>query len=388
MTIDYEIHWMTDAGSPLGVFTPDDFTQLKLAYGDMVIGGLVLTMPRKIRQNTNSPKTLSPNDFTSDQLLEVYRIVDGRKKLEGERSWRIRNRSFYERNQQDMITLTAHDHIYTLDNAIIAYYADSSYTAKTAEADNMMKELVYENLGAGCVKYNSTTTPDTARILTGLTIAANDTLAPSISKKFAWEKLKVNLDEICLDVRQQGYWLGYDMVRTARGAVEFRTYYGQRGSDLTGSNRKVLSTEFNNLVNPVLAFDAENERNYGYITGTGIKDDREIVEVSDTGRINESRWNRREMQVFGAYLGYDATTDYLTSQGNAALYKYRPKTSLTGEIRENDNFRYGVNFDYGDKMIAQYLGYTFDVHVNKVIIDVSPGGRQFETLQVMINGEL
>ena len=76
MTIDYEIHWMTDTGSPLKVWRPDDFTQLKLTYGDMVIGGLVLTMPKG---------NLTPNDFATDQLLEVYRIVDGRKKLEGER---------------------------------------------------------------------------------------------------------------------------------------------------------------------------------------------------------------------------------------------------------------------------------------------------------------
>ena len=142
------------------------------------------------------------------------------------------------------------------------------------------------------------------------------------------------------------------------------------------------------MVNPVLSFDAENERNYAYVTGTGLKSDRKIVIASDTDRINDSRWNRREMQVMASYLGTGTTDAYLTSQGNAALYKYRPKTSLTGEIRENKNFRYGVNFDYGDKMIAQYLGYTFDVHVNKIVIDVSPGGRQFETLQVMINGEL
>lgn len=379
MTIDYEIHWMTDAGNPLKVWRPDDFTAMKLTYGDMVIGGLVLSMPKG---------DLSPNDFATDQLLEVYRIVDGRKKLEGERSWRIRNRSFYERNNEKMVTLTAYDHIYTLDNAIIAYYADSAYASKTAEADDMMKEMVYENLGAGCKLYSNTATTDTARIMAGLTVAGDDTLAPSISKKFAWEKLKPNLDEICNDVRQQGYWLGYDMVRTARGAVEFRTYYGQRGSDLTGSNRRVLSTEFNNMVNPVLSFDAENERNYAYVTGTGLESDRKIVIASDTDRINDSRWNRREMQVMASYLGTGTTDAYLTSQGNAALYKYRPKTSLTGEVRENKNFRYGVNFDYGDKMIAQHLGYTFDVHVNKIVIDVSPGGRQFETLQVMINGEL
>jgi len=379
MTIDYEIHWMTDAGVPLKVWRPDDFTAMKITYGDMVIGGLVLSMPKG---------DLSPNDFATDQLLEVYRIVDGRKKLEGERSWRIRNRSFYERNNEKMVTLTAYDHIYTLDNAIIAYYANSAYTSKSMEADDMMKEMVRENLGRDCKLYSNTATTDTARIMAGLTVAEDDTLAPSISKKFAWEKLKTNLDEICNDVRQQGYWLGYDMVRTARGAVEFRTYYGQRGSDLTGSNRRVLSTEFNNMVNPVLSFDAENERNYAYVTGTGLESDRKIVIASDTDRINDSRWNRREMQVMASYLGTGTTDAYLTSQGNAALYKYRPKTSLTGEIRENKNFRYGVNFDYGDKMIAQYLGYTFDVHVNKIVIDVSPGGRQFETLQVMINGEL
>jgi hypothetical protein len=379
MTVDYEIHWMTDTGSPLKVWRPDDFTSLQLAYGDLVIGGLQLIMPRG---------TLTPNDFALDQLLEVYRIVDGVKKLEGERSWRIRNPLFYEGNQQEMVQLTAYDHIYTLDNAIIAYYANSSFTAKSDYADDMMKEMVYENLGAGCKLYSNTATPDTARMLEGLTIQGDNTLAPSISKKFAWEKLKPNLDEICNDVRQRGHWLGYDMVRTARGTVEFRTYYGQRGNDYTGSNRKIVSTEFNNLINPMLSFNAENERNYAYVTGTGVENDRKIVEVSDANRINTSRWNRRETQVYAAYLGADTTTDYLTSQGNAELYERRPKTSLTGNIVESNNFRYGVNFDYGDKLIAQYIGYTFDVHVDKVNIRVQPDLEEFETLTIRINGEL
>jgi len=379
MTVDYEIHWMTDTGSPLKVWRPDDFTSLQLAYGDLVIGGLQLIMPRG---------TLTPNDFALDQLLEVYRIVDGVKKLEGERSWRIRNPLFYEGNQQEMVQLTAYDHIYTLDNAIIAYYANSSFTAKSDYADDMMKEMVYENLGAGCKLYSNTAIPDTARMLAGLTIQGDNTLAPSISKKFAWEKLKPNLDEICNDVRQRGHWLGYDMVRTARGTVEFRTYYGQRGNDYTGSNRKIVSTEFNNLINPMLSFNAENERNYAYVTGTGVENDRTIVEVSDANRINTSRWNRRETQVYAAYLGSDTTTDYLTSQGNAELYERRPTTSLTGNIVESNNFRYGVNFDYGDKLIAQYIGYTFDVHVDKVNIRVQPGLEEFETLTIRINGEL
>jgi hypothetical protein len=208
MTVDYEIHWMTDTGSPLKVWRPDDFTSLQLAYGDLVIGGLQLIMPRG---------TLTPNDFALDQLLEVYRIVDGVKKLEGERSWRIRNPLFYEGNQQEMVQLTAYDHIYTLDNAIIAYYANSSFTAKSDYADDMMKEMVYENLGAGCKLYSNTATPDTARMLEGLTIQGDNTLAPSISKKFAWEKLKPNLDEICNDVRQRGHWLGYDMGTNRKG---------------------------------------------------------------------------------------------------------------------------------------------------------------------------
>lgn len=379
MTIDYEIHWMTDAGSPLKVWRPDDFSVLQLAYGDQVIGGLVLTMPRN---------GLTPNQFTTDQLLEVYRIIDGVKKLEGERSWRIRGRSFYESNDQEIIQITAYDHIYTLDNAIIAYFANSSYTAKTDNADDMMKEMVYENLGGGCVLYNSVTTPDTSRMLSGLTIAGDDSLAPSINKKFAWERLKPNLDEICNDVRQQGYWLGYDMVRTARGTVEFRTYYGQRGNDYTGSNRKIVSTDFKNLINPVLSFNAENERNYAYVAGAGLESDREIVVVSDTDRINSSRWNRREVKIDAAYLGTNTTTDYLTSQGNAALYSQRPVTSLTGNISETNNFKYGVNFGYGDKLIAQYLGYTFDVHVDKVNILIQPGNKEFETLAIRIKGEL
>lgn len=379
--ISYEIYWMTDDGTPLGVFTERDITSLELAYGDQAIGALELSMPRKGR---------SPTVFEKDQILEVYRIVDGVKTLEGQRSWRIRKRQFGEdENGRETIYLTAYDWIYTLDNSIIAYYADSAFAKKTDYADDMIKAIVYENMGAGCKLYTDGSTADTARILSNLTIQADASLAPSISKKFAWEKIKPNLDEICNDSRQQGTWLGYDIVRTGRALFELRTYTGQRGIDFTtGSNRKVISKEFRNLINPMLSFDDENERNYAYVAGAGLEAERTITVVSDTERINQSIWNRREMVVNAAYLGDDTTIDYLTSQGNAALYEDRPKISLVGEIVENTNFRYGIDFGYGDKFKAEYLGYTFDVRLDKVHILVNPGRDRFETLNIRISGEL
>ena len=95
----------------------------------------------------------------------------------------------------------------TPDNAIIAYYAKEPHYTPPWKQMNMMKEMVRENLGRDCKLYSNTATTDTARIMAGLMVA-EDTPSPSISKKFAWEKLKTNLDEICNDVRQQGYWLG------------------------------------------------------------------------------------------------------------------------------------------------------------------------------------
>jgi len=145
--------------------------------------------------------------------------------------------------------------------------------------------------------------------------------------------------------------------------------------------------DFGNLINPVLTFDDENERNYGYVTGTGIETARTIEIVSDTDRINASPWNRREMQVYAAYLSSDSTSAHLAAQGNAALYEFRPKIQLTGEISETENFRYGIDFGFGDKLIGTYLGYTFDVHLDKIMITVNPSGEQFETLALRIRGE-
>ena len=377
--IDYEIIRYTSAGVPIDNFTLSEISTFSLAYGDMTVEALVLQMPRAGR---------SPNDFEKDQILEVYRIVNGVKYLEGERAWFIRRRDFFENEQGlESILLTCYDANYLLDSRIIAYYANSAYADKADYSDDMLKALVYENVGAGCVVYNSVSDIDTSRILSGLTVQGDFSLAPSITKQFAWEKLKPNLDEICGQSREAGTYLTYDMVRTGRATFEFRTYTGQRGNDYTGTNRKVVSKDFGNLINPVLTFDDENERNYGYVTGTGIEAARTIEIVSDTDRINASPWNRRELQVYAAYLSADSTSAHLAAQGNAALYEFRPKIQLTGEISETENFRYGIDFGFGDKLIGTYLGYTLDVHLDKIMITVNPSGEQFETLALRIRGE-
>ena len=137
--IDYEIIRYTSAGVPIDNFTLSEISTFSLAYGDMTVGALVLQMPRAGR---------SPNDFEKDQILEVYRIVNGVKYLEGERAWFIRRRDFFENEQGlESILLTCYDANYLLDSRIIAYYANSAYADKTDQADDMLKDLVNENLG-------------------------------------------------------------------------------------------------------------------------------------------------------------------------------------------------------------------------------------------------
>ncbi len=66
--ISLEVYRVTHDGIPIDMFSERDMAGLEYAYGDKSIGAMELSLPRKGR---------SPNEFTKDQIFEIYRIVDG-----------------------------------------------------------------------------------------------------------------------------------------------------------------------------------------------------------------------------------------------------------------------------------------------------------------------
>lgn len=277
-------------------------------------------------------------------------------------------RYLQDRNGRDMTVLSGEDSMELLTRRIVAYAAGSSQAQKTDYADDMMKAIIRENFGSSA---------PADRDVSGLnfTVAPDLSLAPSITKAFAWKNTFAVLKDIAAASAENGTNLYFDLVPIISGeqvGFDFRTYIDQRGIDRT-STGIIFGPEWSNLEDPDLLEDYEGEINYVYSGGQGEESDREIVEVSDTTRIGKSIWNRREAFTDARN---EATTAAVTAKGETELNKGKPRIRFSGTLLDMPNSRFGVDWDFGDKVLAQYRGRELSGAVLAVSISVDGYGNE------------
>ena len=256
-----------------------------------------------------------------------------------------------------------------LDRRIVAYPAQSTQSAKTDYADDMMKEIVAENMGASAAADRDLTA-------LGFSVAADLGAGPSITKGFAWKQQLKTLQDISQASRSEGDEVFFAVVPLTNLLFQFQTFTGQPGVDRTqtgSANPLTIGQEWGNLKNPSLAYRHSRERNYIYAGGQGDAAERLVVEVSDATRIAVSQWGRRE--AF-ANATSDKTVAALTGAGNDALSKSRPTVRFSGTLIDSPEARYGVHWGLGDKVTASFRGQQFDVIVRAVQVSVNQAGKE------------
>ncbi len=161
------------------------------------------------------------------------------------------------------------------------------------------------------------------------------------------------------------------MVSSTSISFEFRTYTGQPGQDV--SDRVVFAQESGNLGNPFLEYDYSTEVNYVYAGGQGEGEARNVQQVYDAARYGASHWNRSE----GFADARNATTDAaVTAAGRALLEQGRPVRRFGGDPIDTQGTRFGVHWNYGDKVRAVYCDEEFDAIVRAVVIQVGDDGSE------------
>lgn len=269
-----------------------------------------------------------------------------------------------------------------LKRRIMAYYAEEATTNKTDYADDMMKAMVRENLGSLAT--------DTDRDLTayGFSVAADVSLGPSISKAFAWRNLLDALKDVADSSDEAGTEMFFDVVPSFDSdgmlLVEFQTFINQRGADRTmDSGDPVFFGEaWGNLTEGEYEEDYSEEISYVYAGGQGVADMRVIQEVEDLIREATSPWNRREAW---ADARNEAATAGVAGKGNAVLADGRPKKRFKARLLDFGQFRYGVHWDFGDRVSCEYRGQWFDAMVRSVVVSVDQKGR--ESIDVRVDTE-
>ncbi len=357
MSAEYEIRVRDPAGVQIAAI--NRFTILEYTLVENDVGSLFLT------RNEGIPYEW----FQTDVRLEVWRSIDGgSERLEGDTVWFVRKPE-QQTTDRRMLYLAAYSAKHLLKRRVIAYKSGTAQATKTGAASNIMKAVVRENLGASAT--------DTARIMSGLQVAADNGLGFSTSKSFSFRNVLTVLQELAADSAENGTYLSFDIVRVDDTTLEFRTYANMRGNDhrhYVSANPVIISPDTGTLANVMMADDATEEVNFAYALGQGEGSARELQSAYNAARVAVSPYNRIEDAVEASNVALGDTASLL-AEAKARVRQGRVRTAFTGELREARDLRYGVHFGWGDAITAQVGTRSFNCRIDqlRMYINVEQG---------------
>lgn len=285
----------------------------------------------------------------------------------------------------DVLTTAGYDKNELLKARLVAYAAGSSQAEKTDTADDFMKAVMRENFGS----LATDTDRDWSSI--GFSIAVDFGKGPAVTKAFSRRNVLEVLNDLASLAEQAGTPVYYDLVPGLNSnnaiTLQFETFINQRGMDRTRSADKptFFSPERGNLKSPSVIDDYRDERTVVYSGGQGQGDDRLVVEVEDAARAKRSQWGRREAWVDARD---SADTTVITARANEELNKLRPRRRFAGTIIETEECQYGVDWELGDRVTAEYRGYQFDGMVKAVKFTLDGDGHETIEAKIEVDQDL
>lgn len=366
--VTYAAHILDPFGTPLAIVTdftegPDSEPALSYALNVGQVGLLQLTLPAGF----------DDTKLLLDGRVEVWRGVGGRPpKRDGDAQFLIRAWDYGD----FQTTITAVHVNELLQRRIIAYFAGTTYTSKTATtADNLIKAFASQQLGSGVVGADRIGAETQADISAYLAIEANLSLAQSMNKAAAWRNLFNVVRELCDASTENGTYLTQDIVATSQNDLELRTYTTQRGVDRRAgtSQELIFSLSRGNIENVRLRVDRLNEVTFVVGAAQGEGTARTTATASDDVRMADSPLNRREVFYENTNLASSTT---LGQECDRILKEGRPKITLTADLVETANCTRGVHFDLGDYVTIEHRGQQYDTRIDVVGVEVSAGSQR------------
>jgi hypothetical protein len=364
MGSEYQVWLNTPEGHHIASL--DEFYSLHAARAVNQIGVLELTIPDAFPYGW----------LRRDLQIEVIRKPErGAAQLLTDTVWLLRSWGQARNEGAIQYTLSAVSLTELLSRRIVYAAPGSAEADKSDAADDMLKAIVRESMGA--------LVGDSARSLTKwLSVAADTGQAPNVAKKFGYRNVLACAQEICDTSTALGTPLYFDIIAASASAWVFQTYIGQRGVDRTASGMSTLAIgeESGVLANPSLAEDYSDEVTYCYAGGHGVGTARIIgtaprSDSSEVSRLGASPFNRRESFI-DVRNGY-ATLESAQYEAEAELRRLRPRRTFTGRIIDTDGASFGVHWGWGDRLTVTFNGALADCVVSAIDISVS---RDTETL--------
>lgn len=259
---------------------------------------------------------------------------------------------------------------------IVAAYSGSSQAQKgPMPADDMMKEVVTESMEDTAQPLPTFGT----RAWANLSVQASNSLGPTISKSFAFEKLLTFdgggvMPILARAAAQEGIETFFAIqpliVNSSSINFEFRTFINWPGNDV--SDTVIFDQDSGNLLNPELEIGHSREENYLYATGQGTQDNRDVQQVWDATRIGQSIWGRMEGEADSRNQG---DPDGVTASGNDKLWDGRPKIRFTGQLADTEGTTFIGHYDVGDLVTVNFPPINFQAIVRAATLSVDDNGK-------------
>lgn len=352
------------------VLNINEFYSLELFRTEYGVGSLYIDLPLKefITQN-----------ISTEWRIEVYRkTVGGELVRVGDTQWIVKLvRYKVDEQNETSLHLVAYDAMYLLEKRIVAYVDGTPQTTKTMPADDMIKAIVRENLGALATDYHRD-------LSDWLIVESDSSSAPIVTKsEYGMQMVLPILNDICQLSESAGIYLSYDIVYDESiGKLVFKTYTKQRGADRGSmSPSPIYLSHHTDPVNVMggglnyasIEIDATDERSYIY-SGRQAQDTNAIfAEIGNTIALGTGPLARSEDFIT---TGESVEYNDVMREAHAQLQDKFRNLILNAHIEETDSMQFGQDYGFGDVVALRYLGTTLNIHLSEFRISVDGNGKE------------
>lgn len=337
------------------------------------VGSFTIDLPYKVAE------TVYPQ-VQEDGIFEIYRSGKSNNELMFGKRWFLK----MKRIKQDergvkYLRLISFDCNHLFNKRVIAYSAGKKrYVNKEGYADDLIKAFARENFGALC-------TDATRDWSDKITIENDLSLGPEIEVEAGEYKL---LNTVFQEISDLAYeedetYLTYNMSWSPEASkYRFRTHIGCLGTNrgMYSKDPIYLTTVDSNargsrggLAYASVEYDARDTRTRIYCGGRGSGEEQTVVEAEATTRIERvpfGLWEDFE------HAGNAEKTAVITKIANQRLREWRPYIKVNGHMEKAFTDYLGDVFDWGDILAIKYHDEIYDIHINKVMIDLPENGSQ------------
>ena len=149
---------------------------------------------------------------------------------------------------------------------------------------------------------------------------------------------------------------------------EFQTYFGQIGTDRRST--LFLSMDNNNLSEVSYSWDATEEISSAHAGIGGWV--TEFTEAWGWASRENSLRSNVSVYKFRESFVQTTTNDYDTQEkaADTEILENLPRETFICTIQDNEGFRYGRDYNFGDRLTATYRGLPYTVRVTGIHVQV------------------